>query len=137
MTCLFHPDPVADCMACLGRWDRPLAERLLREGCSPARIAAALRAAMAEIDRVIDAFSGELPAIEARHAADLAEAAAIYAAMRAEIEALRCGDLDAFHDGELSPARAEAFREHLGRCERCAAGLDGLLQETMATNGGG
>jgi hypothetical protein len=36
------------------------------------------------------------------------------------VDELRCGDLSAFHDGELSPERAEAFRLHLFRCPDCA-----------------
>src|SRR5512141_2356795 len=34
----------------------------------------------------------------------------------------------AFADGELEPAEADAFREHLGTCERCQAELDDILQ---------
>jgi len=34
----------------------------------------------------------------------------------------------AFADGELEPAEAEAFREHLGTCEQCQAELDDILQ---------
>lgn len=33
-----------------------------------------------------------------------------------------------FADGELSPEEAQAFREHLGTCERCQAELDDILQ---------
>jgi phage shock protein A len=44
-------------------------------------------------------------------------------ALGREVEALRCGDLMRFHDGELDPSRAERFREHLGRCEACQKGL--------------
>lgn len=52
--------------------------------------------------------------------------------LSAEIEALRCGDLGAFHDGELEPGRAEAFRMHLGACAKCETGLHGLMQEDVA-----
>lgn len=45
-----------------------------------------------------------------------------------EIEALRCGDLVAFADGELAPDRAAAFRVHLGSCEACQAGLRDLVE---------
>ncbi|MBN1206760.1 MAG: zf-HC2 domain-containing protein [Myxococcaceae bacterium] len=34
----------------------------------------------------------------------------------------------AFADGELEPAEAEAFREHLAACQRCQAELDDILQ---------
>jgi tetratricopeptide (TPR) repeat protein len=34
----------------------------------------------------------------------------------------------AFADGELEPAEASAFREHLGTCERCQAELNDILQ---------
>lgn len=62
--------------------------------------------------------------------ADLDEAAETYETQRVEIEALRCSDLGAYFDGELSPGRRDAFEEHLTRCRRCADGLVGLMQET-------
>lgn len=65
---------------------------------------------------------------EHERAADLDEQSATYATMRAQIEALRCGDLDAFHDGELSPERAAAFRLHLATCAACEAGLLSLMR---------
>ncbi len=34
----------------------------------------------------------------------------------------------AFADGELEPAEADAFREHLAACEQCQAELDDILQ---------
>ena len=34
----------------------------------------------------------------------------------------------AFADGELEPAEAESFRQHLGTCEQCQAELDDILQ---------
>lgn len=40
------------------------------------------------------------------------------------VEVLRCGDLAAFADGELSEDRAVAFRDHLGRCVACQRGLE-------------
>lgn len=48
-------------------------------------------------------------------------------ALVAELEALRCGDLVAFYDGELAPARAVAFRAHLATCSVCEAGLQDLM----------
>lgn len=39
-----------------------------------------------------------------------------------------CEDLHAFADGELSPAEAEAFREHLAGCADCARALSDILQ---------
>lgn len=48
--------------------------------------------------------------------------------LTAEVEALRCGDLGAFHDGELSPERETAFRLHLATCAACEAGLLPLMQ---------
>jgi hypothetical protein len=114
MPCLFHPEPSEYCMTCLGRWDRVLAERLLREGCTIPMLAAALRLAIATIDQ------------------HEREATITFEAMAAEIEALRCGDLVAFSDGELAPDRADAFRLHLGACTKCGAGLHGLMQEGAA-----
>ena len=99
--CLVHIAHNERCMACLGRWDRLLAERLLREGCTASLLAAALRYATAEIDQ------------------REREATVTFEAMRAEIEVLRCGDLVPFVDGELAPGRAEAYRIHLGGCEVC------------------
>lgn len=37
-------------------------------------------------------------------------------------------NVHAFADGELEPAEAEAFREHLGTCEQCQAELEDILQ---------
>lgn len=34
----------------------------------------------------------------------------------------------AFADGELEPAEADSFRQHLGTCEQCQAELDDILQ---------
>lgn len=62
---------------------------------------------------------------------DLAEAAMTYAAMRTEIEALRCGDLVPFQDGELSPERHAAFRDHLTRCPTCERELERHMQLTV------
>src|SRR5690349_24992210 len=36
--------------------------------------------------------------------------------------------LHAFVDGELEPAEAEAFRDHLGECTRCQAEMEDVLQ---------
>lgn len=58
----------------------------------------------------------------------LAERDARIAALEALVAKLRCGDLGAFHDGELSPEREAAFREHLTRCSTCEAGLLPLMQ---------
>lgn len=63
---------------------------------------------------------------EVEREADLDEAATTYAAMAAEIEVLRCGDVGAFHDGELSPERAAAFRDHLMRCASCQREVENL-----------
>src|SRR5262245_33999824 len=45
-----------------------------------------------------------------------------------------CDDLHAFHDGELAPDAAEAFREHLADCGACQAELRDvmLLDEAVA-----
>lgn len=41
-----------------------------------------------------------------------------------------CDDLDEFFDGELTgTARADAFRGHLGSCERCTRVLEGRMHE--------
>jgi len=45
-----------------------------------------------------------------------------------EVEELRCGDLVLSHAGELDQPRADKFRDHLGRCEDCQAGLLELMQ---------
>jgi hypothetical protein len=39
-----------------------------------------------------------------------------------------CSDLTSFADGELEPARADAFRDHLRTCDACQAGLVEALQ---------
>ncbi|WP_163990227.1 zf-HC2 domain-containing protein [Pyxidicoccus caerfyrddinensis] len=39
-----------------------------------------------------------------------------------------CTKLHLFVDGELSPTEADAFRQHLTRCEECEVGLRDLLQ---------
>lgn len=44
------------------------------------------------------------------------------------VEQLRCGDLNAFHDGELAPDRAAGFRDHLSRCATCAAELLSMVE---------
>src|SRR5690349_10766763 len=36
--------------------------------------------------------------------------------------------LHAFVDGELEPAEAEAFRDHLGECTRCQEEMEDVLQ---------
>lgn len=59
---------------------------------------------------------------------DMDECACTYKAMRAELERLRCGDLVLFVDGELDPARAEAFRVHLATCETCQRDLESHMQ---------
>ena len=137
MTCPDHASPVDDCCGCAGRWDRAMAERSIETYDITGIARATLRMAIAEIDRlsavvgVGDQLAGRLLAerdalIVARNA-DRTEWMTTYATMRAEIEALRCGDLDAFHDGELAPDRAERFRTHLATCEACQAGLQDLV----------
>lgn len=69
----------------------------------------------------------ELDRLEAAREADADEAALTYNALVAELEVLRCYDLDAFHDGELTPARAAAFRPHLVTCAACRSGLKDLM----------
>lgn len=54
------------------------------------------------------------------------------------IEVLRfCDNLGLFHDNEMEPAQADAFREHLKRCDRCRERLVGMAQEhaTLSTEG--
>lgn len=59
-------------------------------------------------------------ALEAEREADIDEAAATYAEMRAEIDRLRfCENVGLFVDGELASARTEAFQLHLATCETC------------------
>ena len=43
-----------------------------------------------------------------------------------------CDQLSAFSDGELSPAEADAFRDHLAGCERCQAALMDEVQASLA-----
>jgi len=50
------------------------------------------------------------------------------AALEREVERLRCGDLVPFQAGELEQPRADKFRDHLGHCEECQAGLHELMQ---------
>lgn len=130
MTCRDHAEPVEGCCGCAGRWDRAMAETVLAgmHGIE----AATLRMAIAEIDGLVDVLVGER-----RHrAADLAEWRATYEAMRAEIDALRCGDLAPYFDGELSAERRDAFCAHLARCKACEAGLLGLMQQDAVVSSG-
>jgi hypothetical protein len=76
-----------------------------------------LEAALAEIDRLTVARN-----------ADRTEWMTTYATMRAEIKALRCGDLGPYFGGRLSAERAAAFQLHLATCAACAAGLLDLMQ---------
>ncbi len=155
MTCVDHAESIEDCVACHGRWDRAMAERAI-DGYGIGGIAAAtIRMAIAEIDRQKEldeeadwlddqrakavnrvrelAIKGR--SLEHQREADLDEAAATYATMRAEIEALRCYDVDAFHDGELSTERADAFRLHLGTCVACESALHDRMQvSTMVSS---
>lgn len=112
----------------LATWARELAH-------APALTAAtvALRVRMSAVAGQLDAAVAELEALTIARNADRSEWMTTYATMRAEIEALRCGDLGAFFDGELSPERADAFRLHLGTCSKCEAGLHGLMQERVVT----
>ena len=48
--------------------------------------------------------------------------------LEALVNELRCGDLVAFQDDELSPDRAVAFRTHLDSCANCQTGLKDLVQ---------
>lgn len=50
------------------------------------------------------------------------------AELEALVEALRCGDLVAFADGELAPDRGEAFRSHLVGCKSCQDDLEADMQ---------
>ena len=136
MTCRDHAEPAEGCVGCLGRWDRALAEDRLQfmHGME----AAALRMAIAEIDRLTavvdvgDQLAGRLlaerDALTVARNSDRTEWMTTYATMHAELEALRCGDLDAFHDGELDDGRRAAFQLHLGACEACQAGLESRMQ---------
>lgn len=54
------------------------------------------------------------------------------AELERQLEELRCHDLSAFHDGELSADRAAAFRDHLAGCGACAAELHNLIQAEIA-----
>lgn len=175
MTCAYHATPVEDCVGCLGRWDRTMAERAIKEHHVYGIEASTLRMAIAEIDRMeterslavterlgavasaeqlakrCEALEGMIGTtrdaaalrrrlrslrarVEDQREADLDEAAATYATMRAELEALRCNDLDAFHDGELEPARRAAFERHLGTCAECEAGLQDLMYVDMVAS---
>jgi hypothetical protein len=69
----------------------------------------------------------EIGRIAVARNADRTEWMETYETMRAELQVLRCGDLDAFHDGELAPGREIAFRAHLATCSVCEAGLQDLM----------
>ncbi len=44
-----------------------------------------------------------------------------------------CANLSPFMDGELEPAEADAFREHLSECAECQSGLgDFMVMEALA-----
>lgn len=66
--------------------------------------------------------------LEGQREADLDETAATYEAMRREIDALRCGDVADFHEGELSPDRRAAFQAHLPTCRDCRDTLGGFMR---------
>lgn len=55
--------------------------------------------------------------------------------LEALVNELRCGDLNAFADGELSEQRHADFERHMATCAKCAAGLLDLMQEIVATAG--
>lgn len=44
------------------------------------------------------------------------------------VDELRCGDLVPFVDGELPADRAEAFQDHMERCEACQDGFGDILR---------
>lgn len=88
------------------------------------------------LDRARNAHQAALLRQEQLRDDDLIEAATTYEAMRAEIEVLRCGDLGEYFDGELSTERRDAFDRHLATCERCAAGLLGLMQQDAVVSQG-
>lgn len=67
-----------------------------------------------------------------RRAADLEADRDAAARRAADLEELRCHDIGAFHDGELSADRAAAFRDHLAGCGACAAELHNLIQAEIA-----
>jgi len=107
--------------------------------------------ALALIDRRRVALrDAEISRLDAEREADVAEAAATYEAASADlrearaeivqlhllVDELRCGNLGAFVDDELSPERAEAFRGHLAVCERCQAAHLGLLQQDAIVSSG-
>jgi hypothetical protein len=125
MTCVDHATHIGGCMGCEQRWDRDEAERIAREDLVGYQ-AAALRMAIAQID-----------ALTVARNADRTEWMTTYETLRAELEALRCNDLDAFHDGELPEVRAAAFRLHLASCSTCEVGLQDLMYIAMvaSTNG--
>ena len=107
-------DPVSDATLpiewCAG-W-----EAAVKEHAEP--LAEQLRMALAEIDQ------------------DRTEWMTTYEAMRAELDALRCGDLGPYFDDELSAERHAAFDLHLTTCERCAAGLPVLMQQDAVVSQG-
>lgn len=78
-------------------------------------------------DARIAEMTAERDALTVARNADRTEWMTTYETMRAEIEVLRCSDLDAFYAGELAPPRADAFRLHLATCPACQSGLRGLM----------
>lgn len=44
----------------------------------------------------------------------------------------RCADLTAFVDGELTPARAMSFRDHLRLCQACRVAMADQIRLTVA-----
>lgn len=78
----------------------------------------------------LEAARAEINALAVARNQDRTEWMTTYATMRAEIEILRCGDVDAYFHGELSPERRAAFEPHLGRCATCQSEIDALLQVT-------
>lgn len=47
-----------------------------------------------------------------------------------------CAQLDEFVDGELAADVADAFRAHLGTCDRCQRQLEGRMQEMLVADEG-
>lgn len=143
MSCRDHAMPIEGCMGCAGgRWDRAEAEQLIEGGYATGITAAAIRVAIAEVERLqlaadrivtiaAEAFGlGPIEPIDAtmsRIERGIFEQHKRISELERELEALRCHDLDSFEDGSLSPERRAAFQRHLTTCAQCVEELQASM----------
>jgi len=94
-------------------------------------------ALVAELRAAAEQSAAELADWQLRANEALATAEALrqrVAELEAEVETLRCGDLQAFIEHDLEPDRHEAFEAHLARCRSCeeCLALDQVLRTRVS-----